>query len=618
MLKTRFSAALTASLPCLWLSATPLAAEPAAAASDAIAEITVSARRVANVRPAGTYASPATTLRFDPLTELQSRGLAEGQSDVTVRGGVFDNTGFTLGSVTIMDPQTGHYTAELPVDPAFLSAPAIYQGIDGAVQGFNAAVATVAYAINRVTEGGAVTVGVGGDSLDYQSLHFGHLTRSGVALAFSAARSAGDGTVQYGDHEFARYNLLLQRLAGDTKTDFVIAYQDKFFGWPGAYTGFASLPETDDAQTTLVAFNQRRALDGGWFEYGAFYRRLEDDYDFNRLDFETGVPGAFEHETRVIAAGFQGLQSTGNIDWRYGGQLTRDELVRSTDLTNGEFTDRSYATVTVAPSFDMALSGESVLTWRVGLTFDYSNRDGSDVLPLAGIALTRQDGAGSTVWSLEYAATSQLPGYTALNSGPSGLFGGNPLLGRETARQLSVSVTRDTDTWQMRATVFGRQDEDLVDWTYAADAPFARQANPVDLDVVGLEAFATRQWRNLDLAAGYTWLDKDADYGTASVDASFYALNFARHRATLGLRYRFAGNFELRLDNEYRRQEENPLRTGDDNTFLSSLSLQWNSGARDGLSAALVVDNVTDSEFQTFPGTPAYGRQYSVNATWNW
>ncbi|MEJ2297288.1 MAG: TonB-dependent receptor [Woeseiaceae bacterium] len=617
MLRSRFAAVLTVGLSSFMLPAMPASADTGTDA-DEIAEITVSARRVANVRPAGTYASPATTLRFDPLTELQTRGLAEGQADVTVRGGVFENTGFKLGSMTIMDPQTGHYTAELPVDPAFLSAPAIYQGVDGAVQGFNAAVATVAYRIERISDGGAATVGVGGDSLDYQSLQLGHVMQSGFAVALGASRSSGDGTLPYGDHAFARFNLLLQHLGDDTTTDVVIAYQDKFFGWPGAYTGFASLPETDDTQTTLVAFNQRRETRGGWIEYGAFYRRLEDDYDFNRLDFETGVPGAFEHETRVVAVGFQGLQSAGAIDWRYGGQLTQDELVRSTDLTNGRFTDRAYATLTVVPSFATVLASESVLTWRAGATFDYSDRDGSEISPLVGVDLAQEDATGSTTWTLEYAATSQLPGYTALNSGPSGLFGGNPLLGRETARQLSASVTRDTDTWQMRATVFGRRDDDLVDWTYADDAPFARQANPVDLDVIGVEVFVTRRWRTVDLAAGYAWLDKDADYGTASVDASFYALNFARHRATLALRYRFARRFELRLDTEYRRQEDNPLRTGDDNTFLSSLSLQWNSAAGEGLSAALVVDNLTDSEFQTFPGTPAYGRQYSINATWNW
>ena len=113
--------------------------------AEELTEITVRARRVANTRPAGTYAAPATTLRFDPLTELQSRGLAEGQSDVTVRGGIFENTGFKLGAVTVMDPQTGHYPAELPVDPVSMTDHEIAKGIDNAIQGFNSNIATVSY-----------------------------------------------------------------------------------------------------------------------------------------------------------------------------------------------------------------------------------------------------------------------------------------------------------------------------------------------------------------------------------------------------------------------------------------------------------------------------------------
>ena len=108
-----------------------------------VSEITITAKRVAIIRPAGSYGGAVTALRYDPLTELQSRGIAEGQSDVTVRGSLFENTGFQLGAVTVMDPQTGHYTAELPVDPSLLTTPAIYLGLDSAVRGFNSAVATV-------------------------------------------------------------------------------------------------------------------------------------------------------------------------------------------------------------------------------------------------------------------------------------------------------------------------------------------------------------------------------------------------------------------------------------------------------------------------------------------
>jgi len=587
-----------------------------------VSEITVKATRVANDQPASSYATPATALRFDPLTELQSRGLAEGQSDVTVRGGLFENTGFKLGAVTITDPQTGHYVAELPVDPAFMTRPAIYKGIDSAVEGFNSSIATVSYGINRVNGGGYVAVGTGSDSLNFQSLRFGHaLTNSAgnhIGFAASVSRSEGDSSVAFGDHEFARANLQLQHASDGTQTDLIVSYQDKFFGWPGAYTGFATLPETDDTQTTLVVLSHRRESGDAWFEVSGFYRRLVDDYDFDRRTTESGAPGSFEHETRVFGAGFQGLQQTGRIGWRYGGQITSDELVRSTDLTSGLFTDRSYATLTVVPEIRSDLGDTGTLVWRAGASVDYSDQDSSAVSPLIGVTLSHADGAGSTNYSLEYAATSQVPGYTALNSNPTGLFGGNPLLGREKARQLSFSIERDSGDWQMQATLFSRRDDNLVDWTYATDAPFTRQANAVDIDVLGFEALFLRSWESLDFAFGYTALDKDADYGTAQVDASFYALNFARHRATLAFVYRFASDFEFRLDNEYRSQEENPLRVGDDSTYLASVSVRWVSPMDQKLGVALIVDNVTDSEYQPFPGTPASGRQLSLSASYSW
>ena len=243
-------------------------------------EITVRARRVANLRPAGTYAAPATTLRFDPSTELQSRGLAEGQSDVTVRGGIFENTGFKLGAVTVMDPQTGHYFAELPVDPMSLNDHEIVKGIDNAVDGFNSNVATVSYGLRAIDDGGYLMLGTGSDNLHFQALRFG-IRGDVFGSAFSFARSEGDGSLPNGDHSFERYNVHLQRSTASTQTDAIVAYQDKFYGWPGAYTGFASLAETDDTQTTLLFANHRQDSSRGWWEVGGYFRELEDDYDFD-------------------------------------------------------------------------------------------------------------------------------------------------------------------------------------------------------------------------------------------------------------------------------------------------------------------------------------------------
>ena len=172
-MKTGYAPGIAALVCWLAGSAPANAADVAETEASEIAEITVSARRVANSRPAGTYAVPATLLRFDPQTELQSRGLAEGQADVTIRGGVFENTGLVVGAVTVMDPQTGHYAAELPIDPASLSAPNILTGIDSALGGFNSNIATINYSLATISAGGDALIGAGSDALSFQSLRLG-------------------------------------------------------------------------------------------------------------------------------------------------------------------------------------------------------------------------------------------------------------------------------------------------------------------------------------------------------------------------------------------------------------------------------------------------------------
>jgi len=590
--------------------------------SPPLEEITVVERRVANTRPAGTYASVATLLRFDPATELQSRGLPEGQADVTVRGGLFENTGFKLSAVTVIDPQTGHYAAGLPIDPGLLSTPDIRVGINNSLSGFNSTVATITYSLPRIHRGGSLLLGAGSDSLNYQSarvaLSSSRGDRSDLGLQLSASRSEGDGSIDNGDHQFERFNAQIQKADEDSQSDLVLAYQDKFYGWPGAYTGFATLPETDHTKTTLLLANHRKQLSSGWWEASAFFRELDDDYDFDRTTVDAGGPGSFEHETRVYGAGLQGQLMRGNWDWSYAAQVTSDELVRSTDLTEGTFTSRDYIALRVVPEIELANANNRRVTLRAGVSVDVSNRDEDEVLPVLGVTFASDNKDGGHFVSLDYAGSSQVPGYTVLNSRPTGLFGGNPDLGRERADQLSLTFGRESSDWHTTVTAFYRRDDDLVDWTYESGAPFSRQANAVDIDVLGVQLVYGKSWKAVDLVAGYSYLDKDEDYMSATVDASFYALNFAKHRATLALRIRFTDRLELRVDNEYREQEANALRASSDSAFITSASLVWRPPNGRGFGLALAADNLSDDDYQQFPGTPAVGQQISLSARYDW
>ena len=610
---------------CLSMVCTAILASDESAGEDETGElelITVHAQRVANLQPASSYGAVATALRFDPLMDVQARGLPEGQADVTVRGGLFENTGFRIGVVTIFDPQTGHYAVDLPVDPAMLGSPALLSDVSNGLNGFNASIATVNYGFARIEAGGSLSAGIGSDDLRYASARASDEleTEDGrrFAATIAAAGSSGDGTQPFGDHEFKRFSLHLQSSTADTETNALLGYQDKFFGWPGAYTGFATLPETDHTKLGLFVLDHRRVNQRGWWEVGTFYRWLDDDYDFDRRTVESGVPGSFEHKTHSFSLAVAGLQKVSGVDWNFSAQVAADELVRSTDLTNGHFDSRTYVSLSLAPGHQWALRSGATLALLAGARLDVSNRDEDALMPMLGLTLERPAARGINRFGLDFSRTSQLPGYTALNSRPTGLFGGNPDLGREYANTLTASAQHENEQWQVRSAVFYRKDDNLVDWTYRQGAPFARQANAVDIDVTGWENFLA--WRSdiIDVIGGYTWMHKNADYGVVQVDASYYALNYARHRATLAMIYHPVEQFEIRLDNEYRRQQGNVLRSGSLDAFMAAISATWRPGFVPGSRLTLVVDNVTGSDFQEFPGTPAMGRQVSLGLGLDW
>src|SRR3954471_1445788 len=138
-----------------------------------MSEVAVYSPRVANQAPAGTFAMPVSALRYEPRVDLQSRNLAEGQADVTIRGGIFEATGFQIGAVTLLDPQTGHYFAEIPIAPAMLGAPEIRTGADLALGATNATAGAVNYGWREIRTAGAAAFAFGENGLHREELYQG-------------------------------------------------------------------------------------------------------------------------------------------------------------------------------------------------------------------------------------------------------------------------------------------------------------------------------------------------------------------------------------------------------------------------------------------------------------
>jgi outer membrane cobalamin receptor len=140
----------------------------------------------------------------------------------------------------------------------------------------------------------------------------------------------------------------------------------------------------------------------------------------------------------------------------------------------------------------------------------------------------------------------------------------------------------------------------------------------VDIETFGVELIASKRWDTIESIASYTHLSKDEDYGNGSIDASFYALNYAKHRFTLGAIWSPSDTILVRIDNEWRQNQENSLRLGSDSALFTHLGLSIYPPQLKNMELFFAIDNAWDDNFQDVPGTPGRGDQYSAGLIYSW
>jgi outer membrane cobalamin receptor len=606
----------------LLLIITSIAAIKSLAAEEILPEFTldpyqVITFRVANEEASTSYAQPLTLLRYEPKVDIMARGQAEGQGDVSIRGGIFENSGFKVGAVQLFDPQTGHYFGEIPVPTRMLLMPTVYTGYANVVEGFNSTAGTIAYGWSPIAPVGSLTVSRGNDRYVGAELYQGVVFGKGQwAVDVDFAGSRGDGRVTDDYHEFTRSAGRVQHRAKSHQTDLFLGYQEKQFGWPNLYVaqdvhakyGLDDL-ESENLKTRLFILNhEQRYGDGSTVELGLSYRRHSDHYLF----VDKSPNKAFVHETEVRSASIDG-QHVLNREWKlcYSSLYLIDEITSTT--LNKTFMDRDYTKQVVA--LEGFLDNEHQWAVKGGVAYEDSNRDSDQWSPIA--RLEWHVLPHKLMFYSEFARSSQLPGYTALN--PGGLFSGNTVLGRESSDNIELGAVYVLSTnLTLSAAAFERQDDQLVDWTFttAYSNGAARYAKPVDVDTRGLEILLNGKCDRLEWNLGYTFLDKTADYQDPTVQASFYALNYARHRFTFAGLWKVTEAWDLRMDNEYRVQEANPLRSGSSSVLLTSLGIHYRM--MESLTFGVTVDNLWDADYEEVPAVPAAPRSYVFSCTMDW
>ena len=582
--------------------------------------------------PALIFDSPAATLESNPLIDVQTRGQAVAQGDISIRGGTFDNSGIVIAGMPLFDPQTGHYLAELPVSSAMLSAPEILSGIESTLTGMNAVAGQLAYQWRPIVSSStSVGSAIGDFRTNTQTAYwqqaglFPGLEHLNADLDVSRAES--DGTRPHGDYNLSRAAGRLQWLDDCSQSDLFAGYQEKEFNWPYLYVpeqihqavGSSGI-EGETLHTSLLAASHRQTYGEQSYVQGAAYlRRNADDYDFDH--FAPDLFNPFRHQSRSRGISLSGKHVQDSLQLEYTAHYAADHM-RSTALLAGDFMSREYWHASVLPGKNFEISPATNGLLRLGASLDDTNRDRSRISPLASFSIEEQRaGYGTNQYYLDLSQASQVAGYTAIASSPSaGLFRGNQDLARTISTNYEAGWRVKRDHYELQSAVFVRYDRDLVDWTFSTSAPLAaRSANNLDVTTSGFENSLQVDFESHQAVVGYTYLNKVSDLGDINADASFYALNYPRQRISLAWLSTLGEQISLRLDSEYRLQVPNVLRDSGDRSYLiSSAAIIWTVPWQKGLQLSVSVDNLGAENFEEVPGVPGTGRLAVVNARLTW
>lgn len=611
--------------------------------------LTVRGQEIANLRPASTYQSIVSNLDFDPRIDFQSRNMAEAQGDINIRGGIFEGTGIQVGAVTLIDPQTGHYSTELPIAPEMLTGPKVLTGADNALSGFNSTSGTLSYQWSEMMEGSSLTIGGGQNALNFQRIHsakthnFADSPEWTYGTEFEYSHSESDGTIQNGDHDFSRLATRFQITGPDSQIDLFAGSQDKYFGWPGMYTATKHINpiEYEDIKTQLFIANYFKTYSEESFVQVTAAHRINKDYyalDAIRRNTQPGdsthiVDYQGDQETRVSSLGFHAFNAyNSNFGINYTGQIIKDYWRSSSTVDS-----RYQSKLSIAPEYKIRTSNKNSLKLIYGASLD-STSDGlaSESSFFGNIQWERKQSNGSHKTAyFSFSETSLVPGYTAIGAHESSEFKSDSNLGREISKIFEIGGTISDRNLKLDGTIFYRIDEDLVDWIYSfysydkdlddwiysEDNIESRSASSADMKTFGIELLASKKWDKLETIASYNYLDKDDviyNNKNPNIEGSYYALNYAKHRFTLGLIWEPASWIKVRIDNEWRDQLENLLRKSDNKAFFTHLSLTISPPKYNDLEFFVSLDNLWDDNYEEMPGTPGKGKQASCGATFKW
>lgn len=416
--------------------------------------------------------SVADALRLVSSVDVRSRGERGVQTDFTVRGAGFGEALVLVDGVRLNDPQSGHHNGDIPVPLESIERIEVLLGPGSSLFGADAFGGTINIITRRdvIPASGSIEAGsfgyVGGRGQ-------AGAARGSVRQSFAASAERSDGFT------FAR-DFVRAVVRSDTSigqdTHVSAAFLSNDFGANGFYGASPSHEWTSQA---LFAADSRVGTVAGWRLDGIASYRTHGD----RFLWDVRVPGVLEnrHRTHAVVGSLKASRRRGATATFVAGLEGGADWIRSTNLG-----DHDVQRLSAFGEWRQTLGARTEI--ETSLRADRYTEFGAAWNPSFGLgwwATSALRFRGST------GRAFRIPTFTErYYSDPAHLARAD--LEPETSWSRDAGADLFLRTWQLGATLFSRDDYDVIDWLRPTTADRWRTYNVRKVDSVGVELTARR------------------------------------------------------------------------------------------------------------------------------
>lgn len=480
-----------------------------------------------------------------PGLDLRTRGAGGVQADLSMRGSTFDQVVVMLNGVNITDPQTGHFSLDLPIDLSMIDRIEVLQGTSMNIFGLSA----FAGAVNIITgtdpnNETTAQLSAGQYGTINGSLGAGYRVDDWTLTA-SASYNRSDGYMPNSDYEFG--NLFLQAACADSLTgnwNIQLGGQLKDYGANVFYS--LKYPNQFEATRTLLGSIGWDRRFGRFGVEAQVYNRTHFDH-FELIRDYQDAPSWYtfhnNHLTTVTGANVKGAWFSSI------GKTSVGVEVRNENIFSNVLGDDLDAPVHV-PGEDTATyytKGKNRLNVNyfaeqsfiyndfsagVGVSGNWNTMFGHNFA--FGVNAGYQYVKGGNVF-VSVNRSLRLPSFTDLYY-QSATQISNPALRPETALTAELGVNYTGYGFNAHLSGYYRVGKNIIDWVKLPDEEKWHSMNHSRVDAMGGEiavAYSYGYWLpKAEITYSFCHLSKDAgDY------MSKYALDYLRHKLTVSVEH---------------------------------------------------------------------------------